>query len=432
MQLLNRGFRLARGICRTNNVFMDFIQVNSEIGQLEGVILHTPGTEIEQMTPESIHEALYSDILNLNIARKEYANFEGVLSKWTKTYQVVDLLSEVLEQSSVKSDLLNKILASENKMFLFGELVELPSRTLARFLIEGYPYIKGVHPEEFAAGRFMLNPLYNLFFTRDASSSVYDEVLIHSMSTQVRDRESYIMECLFKNRFGATTINPKLSRGAHTEGGDVLIAREDVLFIGNGCRTNKEGIKFLTDYFASRKGRQHIIVQELPTEPESFIHLDMVFTMLDKDKCMAYAPLINNPNSGYETTHIEIDNGQIRYHSRNTFLEATKAVGFDLEPVFCGGDDLWNAQREQWHSGANFFALGEGKVLGYARNTHTIDALSKAGFDVLRAEDVCSGKEDMASHERFVVTFEAAELPRGGGGARCMTMPVKRKSVAWK
>jgi len=277
----------------------------------------------------------------------------------------------------------------------------------------------------------MLKPLYNLFFTRDASSSVYDNVLIHSMSTKVRDRESYIMESIFKHLFGAGTINPKLSEGTHTEGGDVLIAREDVLFVGNGCRTNKKGIEFLAKYFASRKDRQHIIVQELPEQPDSFIHLDMVFTMLDKNKCMVYAPLILNSDSGFATTHIEIDNGQIRYHERENFLEATKCVGFDLEPVICGGDDLWYQQREQWHSGANFFALGEGKILGYARNTHTIEALNKAGFDVLRAEDVCSGKEDMHSHEKFVVTFEAAELPRGGGGARCMTMPVKRKNVIW-
>lgn len=410
---------------------MDFIEVNSEIGQLEAVILHTPGTEIEQMTPVNIHKALYSDLLNLDIAKKEYSYFEKVLSNWTKTYKVKDLLTQVLSQNTAKNELLNKVLTTENKQFLLPELIELSAEQLARVLIEGYPYVKGEHPKDFEQERFMLNPLYNLFFTRDASSSVYDNVLIHSMSTSVRDRESYIMESIFKNLFGAATINPKLSEGAHTEGGDVLIAREDVLFIGNGCRTNKKGIEFLAKYFASRKDRQHIVVQELPVEPDSFIHLDMVFTMLDKDKCMVYAPLILDSASGFATTHIEIDNGQIRYHERANFLDATKHLGFDLEPIVCGGDDLWYQQREQWHSGANFFALGEGKVIGYARNTHTIEALNKAGFDVLRAEDVCLGKEDMHSHDKFVVTFEAAELPRGGGGARCMTMPVRRKNVKW-
>lgn len=102
---------------------MDFIEVNSEIGQLEGVVLHTPGVEIERMTPENIHEALYSDLLNLNIAKKEYANFEGVLSKWTKTYQVVDLLTEVLENKTVKADLLDKIFCKGRTTISFCGIV---------------------------------------------------------------------------------------------------------------------------------------------------------------------------------------------------------------------------------------------------------------------------------------------------------------------
>jgi arginine deiminase len=401
--------------------FMSFIEINSEIGELEGVILHTPGVEIEMMTPNSIQEALYSDLLNLKIASKEYSNFSGVLNKWTKTYQVKELLAEILLNKEVKSSLVSKILAAEKKEELFAELIEKDNTELATILIEGYKKGNG----------FALNPLYNLFFTRDASSSVYDKVLIHSMSTDVRDRESFVMEAIFKNRFSTETINPRVCEGAHTEGGDVLIAREDVLFIGNGCRTNKAGIDFLTKYYAARKERQHIIVQQLPEKPESFIHLDMVFTMLAKDRCMIYEPIIRNSLGKFAVTHIEIDNGQIYYHQRNNMLEATKKLGFDFEPVLCGGDDYLYQDREQWHSGANFFALGEGKILGYARNTHTIDALNNAGFEVLRAEDVCEDKVNMRDYERFVVTFDAAELPRGGGGARCMTMPIKRKKVNW-
>jgi arginine deiminase len=401
--------------------FMSFIEINSEIGELEGVILHTPGVEIEMMTPNSIQEALYSDLLNLKIASKEYSNFSGVLNKWTKTYQVKELLAEILLNKEVKSSLVSKILAAEKKEELFAELIDKDNTELATILIEGYKKGNG----------FALNPLYNLFFTRDASSSVYDKVLIHSMSTDVRDRESFVMEAIFKNRFSTETINPRVCEGAHTEGGDVLIAREDVLFIGNGCRTNKAGIDFLTKYYAARKERQHIIVQQLPEKPESFIHLDMVFTMLAKDRCMIYEPIIKNSLGKFAVTHIEIDNGQIYYHQRNNMLEATKKLGFDFEPVLCGGDDYLYQDREQWHSGANFFALGEGKILGYARNTHTIDALNNAGFEVLRAEDVCEDKVNMRDYERFVVTFDAAELPRGGGGARCMTMPIKRKKVSW-
>src|SRR5574344_106114 len=408
------------------------VEVNSKIGRLEGVILHNPGIEIEQMTPQTTHHALYSDLLNLKIADKEYSYFKGVLQSWCKTYQVVDLLSQVLDNQEWRIDLIKKILKREDKEFVYLELIDAPSLNLAKFLIEGYPYVEGQHPKEYKEKRFVLDPLYNLFFTRDASSTVYDQVLINSMSTTVRDRESIIMESIFRNIFNADTINPKLiSDKANTEGGDVLIAKNNILFIGNGLRTNKKGIEFLTNYFAARKEKQQILVQELPTDIDSFIHLDMVFNFLDKDRCMAYMPLLSKNNTKYHTTLIDINNGNIKYTEKDNFLSATNDLGFDLKPIPCGGDDLWYQEREQWHSGANFFCLGEGKILGYSRNTHTIDALNNDGFEVIKAEDVVSKKINLKDKKKFVVTIDASELPRGGGGARCMTMPIKRQEVIW-
>jgi arginine deiminase len=410
---------------------MNSVEINSEIGQLEGVILHTPGKEIERMIPENIHHALYSDLLNLKIADQEYSLFEKVLSSWCNTFQVVDLLSKVLDNQEWRIDLMKKVLERENLNFLYLELINLPSNELAHFLIEGYPYIEGNHPKEFKENRYVLNPLYNLFFTRDASSSVYNQVLINAMKTEVRSRESLIMDSIFRNLFSTETINPKLiSKDAHTEGGDMLIAKDDILFIGCGLRTNKQGIKFLADYFAARKDRQRILVQELPTDIDSFIHLDMVFNFLDKDKCIAYMPLIAN-STNYHTTIIDIDRGNISYKEEPCFLQATKTLGFDLKPIACGGDDIWNQKREQWHSGANFFCMGEGKIIGYARNTNTIESLNKEGFEVIKAEDVISKKVNLKDKKQFVVTLEASELPRGCGGARCMTMPIIRKKVDW-
>jgi arginine deiminase len=249
------------------------------------------------------------------------------------------------------------------------------------------------------------------------------------MKSFVRQREAFIMEAIFHNIFKTNIINAlSYTSDARTEGGDVLIASENTLFIGCGSRTNEKGIEFLTNHFAEQKKTFNIVVQYLPQTPDSFIHLDMVFTLLGNGKCMIYEPLIAK-YSKYPTVHIEIDNGKITYNEKNNFLDATKAAGFDLEPILCGGNDVWKQEREQWHSGANFFALGEGKIIGYARNTNTIEALNRVGFDVLRAVDVVDGKEDMKQHKQFVVTFDAAELPRGGGGSRCMTMPINRLAV---
>lgn len=394
------------------------VDVSSEIGQLEGVILHKPGIEIEQMVPQTIEQCLYSDLLNLKIAQKEYYYFQEVLSKWTKTYQINDLLTEILKDTSIKLSLVNEVLEKENKINLAEELLSIEASELSRILIEGREN--------------MLDPLYNLFFTRDASSSLYNQVLIHTMQHEVRSRESIIMNYIFKHYFKAETISTlSHSKEANTEGGDVLIAREDVILLGQGMRSNKKGLEFLISHYAQRKSKFNILVQNLPFSPESFIHLDMVFTMLSKDKCMTYEPLIVKNYGNFDVTHIEIDNCKVSFHQKPNFMQGLKDLGFDLEPIKCGGDNPLYQDREQWHSGANFFSLGEGKIIGYSRNSNTIEALNQSGFEVLRAEDICNDKVNMKDYERFVVTIDAAELPRGGGGARCMTMPVRRTKVDW-
>ena len=249
------------------------------------------------------------------------------------------------------------------------------------------------------------------------------------MSFEVRVRETLIYEAIFKHFFKVDTLNAMAwDRDARTEGGDVQIASPDLLCIGQGIRTNTKGIKYLAQTMAKERERFHILVQELPKSPESFIHLDMVFTFLGKHQCMAFEPMLKKTGlfAGKDTTLITIEKGNISYTKVPNIVKGLQGLGWDIEPVIGGGSDPWVQLREQWHSGANFFSLGDGKVLGYRRNTHTIDALDKAGFAVLNAEDIVSGKVDMNSYEKFVAAFRGSELPRAGGGARCMTMPILR------
>ena len=397
--------------------------------------MHKPGVEIERMSPKNFNEALFSDILCKEIADTEYSNFAGVLSKFTTTYEIEKLLQEVLKDEKLCKEIIKESCRFDDCEFLENELEQLNSAELAKALIEGYAFNEeNKHPEKYRDSRYILKPLYNLFYTRDTSSALLNEVVINSMSSKVREKESFILQTIFQNYFKVPIINPlNFMPKARTEGGDILIAREDVLCIGNGKRTNKEGIEFLVSYFKERKANFNIIVQELPDFQESFIHLDMVFTFLDKDKCMIYEPLIMKKQefSNYETTLIKIDNGNVSYHRKENILEALKGLNIDLEPIQCGGSDRWNQDREQWHSGANFFAMYAGKIIGYARNNYTIEALNNAGFSVLKAEDVCAGKVNMDDYKRFVVALKASELPRAGGGARCMTMPFRREKLSW-
>lgn len=415
------------------------LQVQSEIGQLEAVLIHYPGAEVENMTPRNAQRALYSDILNLSIARKEYDQLIGVLKKTTRVYEVADLLTQVLEKEELKNQLIHKIGDSE-QVSGYGEyLADLPAITLAKILIEGLPIQINTLTDFLRDEYYALMPLYNFYFTRDASAIIGNNALICKMANTVRMRESLIMDAIFQSGlfFECNVLNTcDLSQNnplVKVEGGDVLVVREDILLIGNGTRTSTQGIDLLVQEFCkSGSGRKHVIVQQLPESPESFIHLDMVFTLLDTDKAMVYKPLIMD-NSPYQTVHMQIDNGKVtRISAASGILNLLRKLGIDLDPVVCGGKaDDWDQEREQWHSGANFLAVAPGKVLSYARNVHTLEELDKHGFEVVKASEVISNQFDITSAKRCVITLEGSELPRGGGGPRCMTMPLRRESAGW-
>ena len=347
--------------------------------------------------------------------------------KVTNVLKFKDLLVDILKDTEVKENLVSRICERENLPYLTEMLCGFSAEKLATALIEGYD-------NKSLKERYIFPPIPNLFFMRDAAFTMYNNVMISKMATDVRDRETMIWTAIFKHSRiidveGINPINRYSMNGiGSVEGGDVEIARHDIILSGCGSRTSKEGVKALLEHLRSLGGVRHLITQELPLQPESFIHLDMVFTFLDRDRCMAYKPVIMNDN--FKTVHYEVNGHEYTRVSEETnIIEALGKLGMTLDPIFCGGGDDYYGPREQWHSGANFFAFAPGKVLGYARNYNTIEALNQNGFEVLKAADVASGKVSVDDYKRCVVAFEGNELSRGGGGARCMTMPLVRQAL---
>ncbi len=413
------------------------LDVRSEIGRLEGVLIHEPGPEIENMAPRHAERALYSDILNRQAASAEYAELRGVLERVTRTFQVKDLLADVLEQPDTREALLRRICESEGVPRIRTELMELSSAELARQLIEGVVAPRDTLTRFLADDRYALDPLHNLFFMRDTGAVLGDRMIAGRMANAVREREALIAQTvvashpLIEGKIVDLPLGVDRSGDVTLEGGDLLVARDNLLIVGIGQRTSPQAVDMIVEHCKGNHEVWDIVIQELPRSPESFIHLDMAFTMLDRDACLVYEPLILRPTR-LQTVHMHLEGGRVtRIRQEEHLPELLGKLGMDLEPVACGGHtDDWLQEREQWHSGANFFALAPGQVIGYRRNTHTIDELDRHGFAVIEAAEIIAGRVELpAPGKRCVVTIGGSELSRGGGGCRCMTLPLRRAAL---
>lgn len=210
------------------------------------------------------------------------------------------------------------------------------------------------------------------------------------------------------------------------EGGDLHVLREDLLLVGVSERTTAAGIDALGERLLSDTPIRDVLVVLLPSHRSS-IHLDMIFTAVDRGLCCVYPPCFLGPTR-LPVLHLSAGTEQLR--EREDLFEALEDLGLPMEPVRCGGDRRTMQQREQWGSGANLFAVGPGRLVAYDRNEHTLEALEReGGIRTTAAADFLAGEEEPDEDERFVVAFEGDELVRGGGGPRCMTLPVARRPL---
>jgi arginine deiminase len=405
------------------------IRVTSEIGALEAVICHTPGPELLAVTPSNREDFLYDDIIDLEQARREHRRFKALLSRFADVYEVRDLLEEVFEVPEVRSFLIERVMDVARSEPLGRRLLELPPAELVSLFIEGKSVEGGALQDLLNAEVYELPPLPNLYFTRDTGMVVGDGVMIGSMRYNVRWTEELLIKALFQyhpllENSGIIYDGSDERRAGYTlEGGDVHMLRRDLVLIGLSERSTPATFDAIAEQLVKQQGVTDILAVILPID-RAMIHLDMVFTMVDREHCVVFPPQFLGPT---RSAVLHYRAGKKGMREMPNLFAALRQLDMPLDPIFVGGSRRTLQEREQWASGCNFVAVRPGIVLGYSRNEATYAELEReAGYRVIRAIDFLTGEQQIADGDKVVLIFEGAELVRGGGGSRCMTLPVRR------
>lgn len=425
------------------------LNVTSEIGRLKSVLVHLPGNEIDVMIPSMMEELLFDDILYGQVAREEHRRFQQMIYYVADSViDIQDLLEEIFEDEEVRPRALEDV----GRLHSLGPdkleyLASLPAEALAESLVAGIPSSPTSEVPSNEPPAFDLPPLPNMFFMRDPLVVLGDGVAISSMATEARGREPLIADLVFRHhksfrerdlfwmdRYDQPwpTTAAGVRRRPTIEGGDVLVARRDLLLIGASERTNRAGIElFASSLKESRAGVKTILVVEMPKQ-RSCMHLDTVFTFTDRGECLVYAPVIMPGGHDEATVYaIDLTKRELTYTEQPDLLTALRKRGMELTPIPCGGQNPIDQQREQWTDGANAFALGPGIILLYERNLRTAEELARHGYNIVYEDDLLLGRSELElwTDKKYAIQIQGNELSRARGGPRCMTMPLDREEL---
>ena len=398
----------------------------SEIGKLKKVLLHRIGSEVDGLVPDNFARLLFDDIPYLKVAQQEHDCFADILRKnGIEVVYYADETAKALEKPEIKDRFLREMLDEVHfssrgvKEAVYAYLIGMTPRKLVDKVIAGVRKsdITDYKPRTLAekideAYPFYMDPMPNMYFTRDQGACVGNGVTIHHMSTATRRRESLLLQYMYE-------FNPEFAPAGtekwydysdplSLEGGDILLLSKEIVAVGLSERTSAAGIETFAKRLLGESDFKKVLVFNIPKK-RAFMHLDTVFTMVDYDKFSIH-PEIEGPLQLFELS-LGAD-GEIRVNSITDDLASILASELGLPAVKlirCGGDDPMAAQREQWNDGSNTLCIAPGKVITYERNYVTNDLLDKNGIEVL--------------------TMPSSELSRGRGGPRCMSCPVYREDL---
>lgn len=399
-----------------------------EIGPLKKVLLHRPGKELENLMPEHLDRLLFDDIPFLQAAQQEHDAFAECLRQaGAEVIYLTDLVAETMELSGQRSELLETFLdeAEIDDHRLRDILLDFFSSLDNKTLVE--QMTAGVRKDElrgFESGRlsdylslskgdypFLIDPMPNLYFTRDPFATLGSGVSIHKMHTLTRNRETLFGKFIFQYHPLYQNAPKWYDRGERSslEGGDILVLSPQVVAVGISQRTQEDSIdKFAKTVLSLSKTFKKILAFDIP-KSRSFMHLDTVFTMVDRDKFTVHPQILQTLTVFVMTLG---ENGEVLIRQEEGSLENILKEHLQLDHVTlirCGSDNIIDAAREQWSDGSNTLAIAPGEVVVYRRNQVTNRALEEHGIKL---------------H-----IIPCSELSRGRGGPRCMSMPLWREDI---